>query len=149
MCVSDPRRVFNLDIAPDTLYAKHECEISGDYFGKKLFDFSKIDPKTRAFNNGVLLFKNGPVMRALFQEILEDTRKYFCTNTPSGMCLDQPFFNFHVITKGVQNLDLISKYISLSPTFNKSLIFCRFGGNYGSIENKIDAMQMYLKSKIK
>ncbi|NBO98868.1 MAG: hypothetical protein EBU90_01900 [Proteobacteria bacterium] len=149
LCVGNPHSLFGQDIAPHTLYAKHECEISGDYFGKKLFDFSKIDPKTRAFNNGILLFKNGPVIRKMFKDILDHANKYFTLNTPSGVSLDQPFFNFHVITKGVLNVDLISKYITLSPYHNESLVFCRFGGNHGSIDAKIDAMQNYLRSKCK
>ncbi|NBU34199.1 hypothetical protein EB118_08780 [bacterium] len=147
LCSNSINGILDQRIQSDILYAKHECDITGEYFGKDLFLKAGIapDPKVQSFNSGILLFKPSLAIRKLFSivynSIIEQEK-----NGGFGVCVDQPFLNFYAITRKMYNVSLISEFITLSPGIrphNDKLILCHFAGNYGSIDRKIEAMNNF------
>jgi lipopolysaccharide biosynthesis glycosyltransferase len=130
----------------DKLYAVPECDINSDYFGKFLFNFNTINPKTPAFNSGVLLFRNCQAIKDLFSKIHLHIKDYYNTNK-IGSVIDQPFFNYHAITSGLHDLELLSTWSTNDPwsyQIKPKVVVCHFPGNYSTIENKATVMKNFL-----
>jgi len=145
LIVKPLRDIFSHELQ-ERLYAVQECDISGEYFGKHLFDFNKIHIKTPAFNSGVLLFKNCDVIKELFRDILNHILEYQGT-VGFGSCVDQPFFNYHAITKGIQETKLMFNYSINNPYAYKTqpkIAICHFAGSYGSLSEKYKVMETFL-----
>jgi lipopolysaccharide biosynthesis glycosyltransferase len=145
---NDLHNIFNNNIE-DKLYVVEECDISGAYFGKEFFNFNKIDPKTPAFNSGVLYFKPCKTIKVLFKQILE----HILTFSKFGSHVDQPFFNYHTISKKLNDTSFLYKYSTNNPhnyTSNKQLCICHFAGNYnnnGKYQHMYDFLEKILIDK--
>lgn len=122
---NDLHFVFNNDIK-DKLYVVSECTIDHEYFGKNYFDFTKINPLTPGFNSGVLYFKPCETIKSLFQDILTRIKSQ---STFEGL-VDQPFFNYYAISKGLNDASFMHKYSTNHPyKFNKHMCICHFPGS--------------------
>jgi lipopolysaccharide biosynthesis glycosyltransferase len=140
--------IFQQDILKDKLYAVRENTISTTYHGKHLFDFSKVDQDTPAFNSGVLLFRNSLQMKELFACILQHIQKYE-KEVGFVSCVDQPFFNYHAILRGMNEIDMLSRYSTNNPNGRSaSTVICHFAGTYGDLNTKVDTMISFLGKKI-
>lgn len=145
---NDLQNIFKYEIT-DKLYVVEECDISGDYFGKEFFNFNEIDPKTPAFNSGVLYFKPCETIKVLFKEILE----HILTFSKFGSHVDQPFFNYHTISKNLNDTSFLYKYSTNNPhnyISNKQLCICHFAGNYndnGKYNHMCDFLEKILNDK--
>jgi lipopolysaccharide biosynthesis glycosyltransferase len=140
-------KIFNNDL-DEKLYVVRECDIGSSYFGGNLFDFTKIDPKTPAFNSGVLLFKNCQVIKGLFKTILDDIIDYYVIGKRIAGCIDQPFFNYHTITNSLNEMNLLRGLSTNSPqsyTDNPNLVVCHFAGKC-DFEQKHDTIKIFLEN---
>jgi lipopolysaccharide biosynthesis glycosyltransferase len=148
LVVNSLSKIFSNDL-DEKLYVVRECDIGSSYFGGNLFDFTKIDPKTPAFNSGVLLFKNCQVIKDLFKTILDDIIDYYIIGKRTAGCIDQPFFNYHTITKSLQEMNLLKGLSINNPQSYKdhvNLVICHFAGNYANFEQKYNTIKIFLEN---
>ena len=78
----------------EKLYALKEGVIGHEFWGGKLFDFSKYNKDLPGFSSGILLFKNSDSIKSLFDTIEEHIPK-----GPRSTCLDQPFIVYNAISQ--------------------------------------------------
>lgn len=148
LVINSLSKIFNNDL-DEKLYVVRECDIGSSYFGGNLFDFTKIDPKTPAFNSGVLLFKNCEVIKVLFKTILHDIIDYYVIGKRTAGCIDQPFFNYHTITKSLHEMNLLSGISTNNPQSyrdNPNLVVCHFAGKYTDFEQKHDNIKKFFEN---
>lgn len=139
--------IFNNNL-DEKLYVVRECDIGSSYFGGNLFDFTKINPKTPAFNSGVLLFKNCQVIKGLFKTILDDIIDYYVIGKRIATCIDQPFFNYHTISKSLHEMNLLKGLSTNSPPSykqNPNMVVCHFAGKFSNFQQKHDTIKMFLE----
>lgn len=138
-------QIFDINLE-DELYVVREGNIESKYFGKDLFELRKstINPKTPGFNSGVLLFKNCKIIKQLFSDILTDIKDYEKNNKQFGGCIDQPFFNYHTITKKLNNDKILEKFSINNPYAKTNHLICHFAGNYGNEIDKYTHMHKFL-----
>lgn len=142
-------QLFDLCIE-DKLYAARENKINNESFGKKFFNFSKINPETSAFNAGVLLFHNSKLMRTLFNNVNEHINEIKLSGSILPPCYEQPFLNFHSINNNLYDNEILNSYIhillkpnnSISPITNKSILINHYIGSSGINKLKQESYHM-------
>ena len=130
----------------DLLYALEEgslnMEVPYDYWGKTLFgpgQIEALEDKT-AFSSGVLLFRNGPTMRNLFERI----RLNMGTGDPHEFH-DQPYIVYHTIRAGLKNNQALKPFVSINEKSAKTTkTILHFAGSPGAAENKQEKMRQFL-----
>jgi hypothetical protein len=149
---NDINLIFEL-CKEDKLYASYEAgfkiddPIHGNNWGKRLFsqdELNNIEDKN-GFNSGVLLFKNGPNVRKIFNNILKDTRNLIETEI-----YDQEFLNYHFITASLVDkylLEVYTKNICNNPVgdlnYNKTILHFYVQG----FDEKVRMMNAFLNNK--
>ena len=134
--------LFNLDINDNDIYAFGEGNIYHEFWGGQLFDKKKYND-TKAFNTGVLYFKNSYKIKNLFVDIKNHINEYIKTNK-IPTCLDQPFIVYNSFIKNQYNNQLLNKYIEDNPTnVNDSILIYHFPGGPGHYESKIYKMNIF------
>ena len=109
---SDINSVFQI-CQEDKLYASYEAGFNindakiGNIWGKRLFSDEELNELTdsRGVNSGILLLKNGPKVRGVFENILCDPR-----NRDNNDIYDQEFINYHFIKENLLDKDKINQY---------------------------------------
>ena len=153
---SDINDVFQL-CQEDKLYATHEHGFDinhpqyGNNWGRRLFseeEFNKMTD-TRGVNSGILLFKNGPAVRKVFENILSDPRLRD-KNYTNGGCYDQEFINYHFIKEDCLDRDKIHQYTKFLFTdygdhlyHNIPILHFYIGG----VDKKISLMDSYINKR--
>lgn len=107
---SDINHVFQI-CQEDKLYASYENGFSidnpkyGGNWGGRLFSREEINniKDKRGVNSGILLMKNGPKVRKVFEKILCDPRNL-------DDIYDQEFINYHFIKENLLDKDKLSQY---------------------------------------
>jgi lipopolysaccharide biosynthesis glycosyltransferase len=138
--------VFDL-AKKDLLYALEEgsldMKVPYDYWGKTLFgpgEIEALEDKT-TFSSGVLLFRNGPTMRDLFERI----RTHMSTGDPHEFH-DQPYIVYHTIISGLKNNQVLKDFVGLNEESVKTTkTILHFAGTPGAAENKKDKMVRYMR----
>jgi hypothetical protein len=149
---NDINLIFEL-CKEDKLYASYESgfkiddPIHGNNWGKRLFtqdELDKIEDKN-GFNSGVLLFKNGPNVRKIFNNMLKDTRNLIETEI-----YDQEFLNYHFLTTSLVDkymLEVYTKNICNNPlgdlNYNKTILHFYVQG----FDEKLRMMNTFLNNK--
>lgn len=131
----------------DKLYVVEDGCIDSQFLGGRLFDFTRINPNTRGFNSGVLLFNNCDSIHKLFKTVNQHIHDYHAKYELIGH-VDQQFLNYHAIPLGLYNVNLMGKYCTNSPSKDMKYIN-HFAGSHGSTLNKYNYVTQYLKDKLK
>jgi len=148
--------VFKLELQ-DKLYGKDAGNISGEYYGQKLFqewfdlgNGRDIDKKTKTFCSGVLLFKPSERIKELFNATLMHIKEYKNSGKKFGTCIDQPFINFNTIIRNMQDIELLKNIVTNNPDINtiKETI-CHFAGDTCNYDVKIIRMSKLYDNLIK
>jgi len=92
-------KIFNLEIKDDTLYVVDESTMLEH--GADFFDWNLINPKGRSFTSAIMLYKNTPNMRLMWDKIKAHIIEYKTINNSLPPFCDQPFiiYNFCVYGK--------------------------------------------------
>jgi lipopolysaccharide biosynthesis glycosyltransferase len=99
----------------DKLYAcEEEYTLTFASHGAPFFDFSKIDPATRGFNSGTLLFQNTSTMKRMFQDMTEHISYMEKNNLPMPFWGDQPFLNFHAFKSNLFSAKYMNEAVFLT-----------------------------------
>jgi hypothetical protein len=140
----DLTTLFQLPLT-DKLYALESGFTDSINFGVQFFN---PPVKTAGFNSGTLLFKNSPIIQALFERI----RLHIITHTKSGLTppysLDQPFINYHAIKDGLYENQTLKPYIALLedsaiPSNESTATICHFSFPIGNFAHKYNRMKTY------
>jgi len=136
----------------DVLYAKNEHTINGIGHGGLFFDFTKYDRNTPSLNSGVLLFKNSPLIKSVFDDINMHISNLKKVNTLWPGCMDQPFISFHFIKNSMCNLEAISEYVCIAekaaPPLTVPIIIGHFTWPIGNPWHKMGRMKAHLQELI-
>lgn len=135
---SDINVLFNLELSFEKLYALKEGVIGHEYWGGKLFDFSKYNKDLPGFSSGILLFKNSDSIKSLF-----DTIQEHIPNDPISVCLDQPFIVYNAISQNKYDNTLMESYAQNNPSKDSHKIIYHFPGCPGDSESKLSKMQKF------
>lgn len=149
---NDINKIFEI-CKEDKLYASYESgfkiddPIHGNNWGKRLFteiELNKIEDKN-GFNSGILLFKNGPNVRKVFNNLLKDPR-----NLIKDEIYDQEFLNYHFITNNLVDkytLEVFTKNICNNPVgdlnYNKTILHFYEQG----FDKKFEMMKTFFENK--
>jgi len=151
--------IFNLEIE-DKLYGiGDEGQIKDEALGGTLFNFEETDKTTIGINSGVLLFKNLPIIKSLFNDINLQIKSFRDNNKQLPICYDQPFINYHAIKNNKYNINLLNDYICLTgsklkpilPDQNSKIIINHFFDNleinkYSRMKNHINDLLKLIES---
>ena len=147
ICQNDLSRIFEHTLE-NKVYALPEGTIEHEYHGGWFFDFTTIDKDTEGMNSGILLFKNTTEIRALFADIRAHIRE--STNMPA--CVDQPFINYHVIKRNLQDTTFLKTYARIysidpppPPSAPTDVILCHFAWPMGYTTHKRDRMLRHME----
>lgn len=133
---SDINSVFQI-CQEDKLYASYEDGFNindakfGNIWGKRLFSEEELNKLTdsRGVNSGILLLKNGPKVRRVFDNILCDPR-----NRDNNDIYDQEFINYHFIKENLLDKDKINQHTKF--------LFTDYGDN---LYNNIPILHFYIE----
>jgi len=142
----DLNDIFSIKL-DDKLYVVKEGYIECQYWGGKLFDFENnpnIDRKTPGFSSGIMLFNKCDTIKCLFKTIHDHLFKYHKQNNLIGY-VDQQFINYHTILQNLHNTELLSPICTNSPGHVLNFYILHFAGSHGTVLNKYNVMQDYLK----
>jgi hypothetical protein len=157
----DLANIFQVNLE-EKLYALEEGTIGMPNFGGQFFtEKDSKDSKnlnTPGMNSGVLLFKKCDIIKGLFQEIREHVTKHTEQGLPVPACADQPFINYHAITKNLCDNKMLSTYVHnlnsservvTSPKTYETQSICHFSWPIGNFYNKFSRMKTYLSDILK
>ena len=133
------------DSITNKLYALEEGIISDQFHGREFFDFSKINPSTKGFTSGILLFNNCDEIKELFKIIFEHIEHNIQNNKPKPIAFDQAFINYHAINNNLYNNTYLKNLCINNPEdykFNYHII-SHFPGGVGNYEDKVKRMKHY------
>ena len=147
ICQNDLSRMLEHDLE-NKVYALPEGTIEHEYHGGWFFDFTTIDKDAEGMNSGILLFKNTAEIRSLFVDI----RAHIRESTKMPACVDQPFINYHVIKRNLQDTMFLKKYARiycidppLPPSEPTDIILCHFVWPIGNPTHKRDRMLCHME----
>ena len=148
--VNEPLKpLFDIDLDPTKLYALEEGVVSHEYWGGEtpLFDLTQIDGNTTAFCTGILLFKNSPEMKQLFEEMnARIDLDIYEKNIPISGCIEQPYVNYCAIMKGQYNNQALKLLVQNNPTvITPGISVYHFPGGPGWYWRKLPAMESFIK----
>jgi lipopolysaccharide biosynthesis glycosyltransferase len=105
----------------DCLYAVKGSEKGTDYcHGSWFFEDKAIMNRAEAFSAGTFLIKPTTAMRDIFIYTKHHITQTFVHNLPYPVCYEQPYLNFHCITAGKSDTQLLKPYLYLDhPTIEK------------------------------
>lgn len=136
----------------DKLYASYENGFNindnkcGNNWGLRLFSEEELQVivDKRGINSGVLLFKNGPKVKKVFENILCDVRNN------NNDIYDQEFINYHFIKENLLDKDKLSQYTKFLFTdygenlhYNIPILHFYIQG----FNEKISLMDSYIKKR--
>jgi len=140
----------------DKMYAVREATIGREHQGGWYFDFNNIDKNTGGMNSGILLFKNLPIFKQIFNDIREHILNIKKENGTFPVCYDQPFVNYHFIKNSKYDITMMEKYGQLYDVIDPlpkleptNIIFCHFVWAIGGASNKTKRMTEHLKYVLK
>jgi len=108
--------ILNLEIDDDKIYCTQEGTIYQEYYGGKFYTDRTLDENTPAFSAGILFFKNSPVIKALFSDILNHIHEDTVVNrNPPACCLDQSYIVYNSVTQNKYNNTLLLPYFGGNP----------------------------------
>jgi len=135
---SDINVLFNLDIDDNKIYALQEGRIGDEYWGADFFDFSNYPKDLVAFTTGVLLFRNSPIVKDLFDIIKSHIQDHVNKGLPLSCCLEQPFIVYNAFILNRYDNRLLNSYVENNPIdINPEKIIYHFPGGPGYFESKI------------
>jgi len=146
--------IFHNDLSDGTIYCLPESELlsdNADYYGRSLFIEQGLERflSERGFTSGAILFKNGPVVRHMFAEVLRlgsESRKAGRVFS----CFDQPFLNLLATSKNLINLELLPKYMVNNPVnVTGGFLINHFPGGPGNFGSKFSKMSKFLLGMIR
>ena len=133
--------LFTTDIE-DKIHAVPEGTIEHAYHGGHLFDLSTVNKDTPGMNSGILLFVaiNAHIQR------LKDNGEHI------GIIVDQAFLNFHTVSAGRNETQLLTKYALIyamepppPPSAPTDVVLCHFVWPIGNAHDKIRRMIAHMK----
>jgi hypothetical protein len=138
--------VFDLAME-DRLYALEEgsldMDVPYDYWGKELFapgEVAALEDKT-GFSSGVLLFKNTPAIRALFQQI-----KAHIATTPGTGFFEQGHMVYNTIKSGLKENQAMKPYVVINEQSIKTpKTILHFAGSPGDHQSKYAKMFGFIR----
>lgn len=71
----------------------------------------------------------------------------FKVNDSVATCVDQPFFNYHTITRGLQEMTLLGGLSTNNPGSYRDhphLVICHFAGKFASSDQKYETIKSFL-----
>lgn len=146
---NDIQSLFAIDLE-NKLYALQESTIDKECWGGWFFG-PDADRSTPAFNAGILLFKNTPLIRILFADINAHIATMRASNATLPDCYDQPFINYHTIKNNLQETSLLQQYVVLMmqsppppPSGPTAIIFYHFAWPLGNADSKKQRMIRHL-----
>lgn len=152
----DVKELFKYDLS-EKIYARDQGDIGCNMYGQVLFDEwrkksinNKIDPKTKSFCSGVLLFKRCDAIKELFERTLSHLSEYKNAGRGFESLVDQPFLNFNAIITNRYEIELLKDKITNSPNINsRKEIICHFAGNTCTFDVKYAKMIDLYNSRLK
>ncbi len=147
LIANDLNFIFELPIMPGKLYVLKEGHLELDFYGgKRLFDFSKVDPETPAFTTGILLFRQTDSIRTLFADILAHIAADTAAGAELFSCLEQPYVVYNAVMRGAYDNNLLEAYVENNPTdVALTKYIYHFPGWVGHYTSKIDKMMFFSK----
>jgi hypothetical protein len=144
---NDLNFIFELPIDSGKLYVLKEGHLELDFYGgKRLFDFSKVDPSAPAFTTGILLFKNSDEIRDLFAAILAHIAADAAAGAEPFSCLEQPYVVYNAVMRKAYDNDLLEAYVENNPVqVSPAKYIYHFPGWVGHYTSKIDKMMVFSK----
>ena len=131
----------------DKIHAVPEGTIEHAYHGGHLFDLGKFDKDTPGMNSGILLFQNTEAIRAIFTEINTHVQRLKDNSEQFDIIVDQAFLNFHTVTAGRNETQLLAKYAMIysmnpppPPSAPTEIVLCHFVWPIGNAHDKIRRM---------
>jgi hypothetical protein len=146
--------IFHNNLADGTIYCLPEGELISDdedYYGRSLFIEQGLEQylTERGFTSGAILFKNSPVVRSMFEEVL----KLGSENKKDGWvfsCFDQPFLNLLATSRNLINLELLPKYMVNNPeNVAGGFAINHFPGGPGKFGSKFSKMSKFFLGMIR
>lgn len=140
----DVQRVFRV-CQEDVLYVLEEGKLTdpdGIYGGKTLFgdELGKYADAT-AFTSGILLFRNGPTIKNLFDRILED----MLARPANLLCMDQPYIVYNAFKYNLYNNQILKTYaVNNDANVYSSKVIHHFPGGIGNYKPKLETMTQFL-----
>jgi lipopolysaccharide biosynthesis glycosyltransferase/SAM-dependent methyltransferase len=139
----DLMTLFTLPIE-EKLYALESGFTDSINFGVQFF---QPPMKTSGLNSGTLLFRNSPILKALFQRIQTHIHTFTQSGSTPPYALDQPFINYHAIKDALYENQRLKPYVSLfeegTPENEASSIVCHFSFPIGNFAHKFYRMKTY------
>ena len=149
LITNDITKLFNLDIDNDKIYAIEESTINHFFYGSNFFNFDEIDKNTTAFSSGVMLFKNSPQNRELFETINNHIWSILQNNQSQILFYDQPFITYNCISRKNYDNKLLLKYAENNPSeIDDEKIIYHFPGTVGETINKYKRMDEFLNKRL-
>lgn len=108
--------VLDLEIDDDKIYCTEEGTIYQEYYGGKFYKNRDLDENTPAFSAGILFFKNSPVIKSLFSDILNHIYEDTVVNkNQPACCLDQSYIVYNSVTQKKYDNKLLLPYFGGNP----------------------------------
>ena len=146
--------IFHNNLSDGTIYCLPEGELISDdkdYYGRSLFIEQGLEQCLieRGFTSGAILFKNSPVVRSTFQEVL----KLGSENRKNGLVFSsfgQPFLNLLATSRNLINLELLPNYMVNNPVnATGSFTINHFPGGPGNFGSKFSKMSKFFLGMIR
>jgi glycosyltransferase involved in cell wall biosynthesis len=135
----------------ELVYALPEGTIGHEFWGGTLFDLVTVDPKQAGINAGTFLFRPTEPIATLFRDISEHIAAMKAENKTLPLCLEQPFLNFHCISKNRYDAKLLREYATLydskappPPSSPTGIAICHFAWPLGDALSKHKRMAAHL-----
>ena len=135
----------------DKIHALPERSIAREGYGAWFYDFTKVNKNTPGMNAGILFFRNTETARTIFNAATQHITMTKAAGHPMPSCLDQPFTNYHTISRGKHDTYLMLKYATMyddepSPPPNgpTSIVLGHFSWPIGNAVSKLDRMKKHM-----
>jgi hypothetical protein len=108
--------ILDLQIDDDKIYCTEEGTIYQEYYGGKFYANRTLDENTSAFSSGIIFFKNSPIIKSLFSDILNHIHEDTVVNqNPPACCLDQSYIVYNCVIQNKYDNKLLVPYFGGNP----------------------------------